>query len=63
MDPTRVQKNDEKSEDLVPFSFEEKRILTEERADLWAMAYGFSDAADLKAEGERLAEIAGKVSE
>lgn len=57
-----------KSEDLVPFSFEENQMLADDRADLWAMAYGFSDAADLKAEGdrlerERLAEIARKVPE
>lgn len=57
-----------KSEDLVPFSLEENQMLADDRADLWAMAYGFSDAADLKAEGdrlerERLAEIARKVPE
>lgn len=33
---------------------EEKEKRREHNADLWAMSYGFKDAADLKAEGERM---------
>ena len=29
-------------------------MLAKERADLWARAYGFADAEDMKAEGERM---------
>ncbi|MFG5382688.1 hypothetical protein [Yoonia sp. R2-816] len=40
--------------DIEPFSPEESEILAKERADLWAQAYGFADAEDMKAEGERM---------
>ena len=33
---------------------EEKEKLREHNADLWAMSYGFKDAADLKAKSERM---------
>lgn len=44
---------------------EEKEKLREHNADLWAMSYGFKDAADMKAEcacmeHDRLAELSAK---
>ncbi len=40
-------------------------MVAQERADLWAQAYGFKDAEDMKAEGERMereyrAQMVGK---
>ena len=40
--------------DYDPFSPEGAEMLAKERADLWARAYGFADAEDMKAEGERM---------
>ena len=51
--------------DIEPFSPEENEVLAQVHADLWAQAYGFADAEDMKAEGERMereycAQMAGK---
>lgn len=40
--------------DIEPFSPGESEMLGQHRADLWARAYGFEDAEDMKAEGERM---------
>ncbi|WP_299752106.1 hypothetical protein [uncultured Tateyamaria sp.] len=40
--------------DIEPFSPGESEMLGQNRADLWARAYGFEDAEDMKAEGERM---------
>ncbi|MDX8355375.1 hypothetical protein [Cognatiyoonia sp. IB215182] len=40
--------------DIEPLSPEESEMLAQEWADLWAQAYGFADAEDMKAEGERM---------
>ncbi|MFG5384710.1 hypothetical protein [Yoonia sp. R2-816] len=40
--------------DIKPFSPEDSELLAKERADLWAQAYGFEDAEDMKHEGERM---------
>ncbi len=40
--------------DIEPFSPDEPEMPAQHRADLWAQAYGFEDAEDMKAEGERM---------
>lgn len=45
---------DEFGHSFRPHSAEETAWLNAENADLRAMSYGFNDAADLKAEGERM---------
>ena len=45
---------DRQEVDFDLFSSEEAEMLAKERADLWARAYGFADAEDMKAEGERM---------
>jgi len=39
---------------LNPSRDEKAELLRSEDADLWAMSYGFNNADELKAEGERL---------
>ncbi|WP_299749715.1 hypothetical protein [uncultured Tateyamaria sp.] len=40
--------------DIEPFLPDESEMLGQHRADLWARAYGFEDAEDMKAEGKRM---------